>query len=121
MRTSTVFLIIVLLALILSGAVGIIADAAHPEPCRFRIPGDANGDGVVDILDFSLLATHYGTERGDDGYSADADFNCDGVIDDLDLDILTAFYGMALPCSVTTQIEPPTRTELRQGPRGVTR
>jgi hypothetical protein len=115
MRTSTVFLIIVLLALILSGAVGFIADAAHPEPCTFYPPlADANGDGVVDILDFSLLATHFGAVRGETGYSAAVDFNCDGVIDMRDYGILEAQYG-------AVHLSPPTRTELRQGPRGVTR
>ena len=49
-----------------------------------RIPGDANGDGVVDDLDLTALATHWQQPGG----LEDGDFDCSGFVDDLDLTIL---------------------------------
>jgi hypothetical protein len=61
------------------------------------IPGDANGDGVVDVGDLGILATNYGTTTGatwDRG-----DFNHDGAVDIGDLGILAANYGQPTAAS----------------------
>jgi hypothetical protein len=55
-----------------------------------RIPGDANGDNMVDVGDLGILAANYGGsnktwERGD--------FNGDKLVDVGDLGILAANYG----------------------------
>ena len=55
------------------------------------LPGDANGDGSVDILDLDILGMNFG-KIGGSAYS-DGDFNGDGNVDLLDLDILGANYG----------------------------
>ena len=47
-------------------------------------PGDANGDGIVDDLDLTALATHWQQAGG----WADGDFNDDGFVDDIDLTVL---------------------------------
>lgn len=54
------------------------------------LPGDANGDGVVDVGDLGILAANYG---GSGKTWAEGDFNDDGVVDVGDLGILAANYG----------------------------
>jgi hypothetical protein len=39
------------------------------------IPGDANGDGDVDICDVVKLCAAYGTRIGDPGYNVNCDIN----------------------------------------------
>ncbi len=63
-------------------AVGVINQA---------LTGDANLDGVVDVLDLDALAYHWGQTRG--ASWTDGDFNDDGVIDVLDLDLLAGNWG----------------------------
>lgn len=48
-------------------------------------PGDANGDGTVDLLDLDILGQNFGSQ---DATLNQGDFNGDGVVDLLDLDIL---------------------------------
>jgi len=52
------------------------------------LPGDANGDGFVDVSDFAILGKAWFTGYGDPGYDARADFNGDGFIDVSDFAIL---------------------------------
>ena len=47
-------------------------------------PGDGNGDGHVDGLDYLLWAGNYGTHPGPDGDASDGDYNDDGWVDGLD-------------------------------------
>ncbi|MBN2024716.1 MAG: autotransporter-associated beta strand repeat-containing protein [Pirellulales bacterium] len=58
---------------------------------RPSLPGDADGNGVVDKLDASALASHW-LQRGGAIWSQ-GDFNGDGDVDDLDLAILAANWG----------------------------
>lgn len=48
------------------------------------IPGDGNGDGWVDGLDYLLWAGNFGTHPGADGDVSDGDYNDDGWVDGLD-------------------------------------
>ena len=54
------------------------------------IPGDANGDGSVDLLDLDILGTNFGTSPAT---FAQGDFNGDNTVDLLDLDILGTNFG----------------------------
>jgi hypothetical protein len=54
------------------------------------IPGDANGDGMVDVGDLGILAANYG---GSGNSWSQGDFNGDGLVDVGDLGILAANYG----------------------------
>jgi hypothetical protein len=56
-----------------------------------RIPGDANGDRMVDVGDLGILAANYGKLFGANW--AQGDFNGDGAVDVGDLGILAANYG----------------------------
>jgi hypothetical protein len=54
-----------------------------------RLPADVNGDGVVDLIDLSIVAKAFGTE----GKGIPADVNDDGVVNISDVVILAAHYG----------------------------
>jgi len=54
-----------------------------------QIPGDFNGDGVVDGFDFDILAQNFGGSGG----LAEGDANGDGLIDGFDFDILAQNFG----------------------------
>jgi formylglycine-generating enzyme required for sulfatase activity len=56
-----------------------------------RVPGDANGDKMVDVGDLGILAANYGATSG--ATWAMGDFNGDGAVDVGDLGILAANYG----------------------------
>ena len=57
-----------------------------------RLPGDASGDGLVDVGDLGILGANYGLS----GSNQLGDMNGDGVVDVGDLGILGANYGTAL-------------------------
>lgn len=56
-----------------------------------RFPGDANGDGGVDLTDLSMLSSAWG-QTGSPNFSP-ADFNGDGRVDLTDLSILSSYWG----------------------------
>ena len=51
------------------------------------LAGDSNGDNVVDIVDFSIFRSKYGTA------SAQADLNGNGVVDIFDFSLLRTNFG----------------------------
>jgi hypothetical protein len=57
-----------------------------------RIPGDANIDGTVDVVDLGTLAMNYDLQSG--ATYAMGDFNGDGKVDVVDLGILASHYDM---------------------------
>jgi hypothetical protein len=63
----------------------------------FGDPGDANGDGVVDQNDLTLVHSLFGKTSDDDGYLLAADFNRDGIIDESDIDVVERFLGAEYP------------------------
>jgi beta-glucanase (GH16 family) len=48
------------------------------------VPGDGNGDGWVDGLDYLIWAGNFGTHPGPDDDMSDGDYNDDGWVDGLD-------------------------------------
>ena len=56
-------------------------------------PGDASGNNAVDILDYSILATAYGTSKDGPGWDRRADFNCTCHIEILDYSWLATYYA----------------------------
>jgi hypothetical protein len=58
------------------------------------LAGDINGDNVVDLDDFSLLAQAFGSNSISANWNAAADLNCDGVVDLLDFTILAQNFGL---------------------------
>jgi hypothetical protein len=56
-------------------------------------PGDANGDGAVDVSDLLMLASAWACHTGDPNYNALCDFNSDGVVDVSDLLVISQYFG----------------------------
>ena len=54
------------------------------------LPGDANGDGVVDVADLGILGANF---AGTEAQFTDGDFNGDRAVDVADLGILGANWG----------------------------
>ena len=58
------------------------------------IPGDANGDGAVDVADLGVLGANFGMSGA---VFSDGDFNGDNVVDVADLGILGANWSGSQP------------------------
>jgi hypothetical protein len=82
------------------------------------VTGDANLDGVVDVIDLGLLATNYGGST--DIIWNNGDFNADGVVDVIDLGLLATYYGSGSLHGVQTP-EPTTLGLLALGALGIIR
>jgi len=54
---------------------------------------DINGDGLVNILDVSAVASSYGSLIGSTLYNPRADFNVDGAVNILDVSLIASFYS----------------------------
>mgnify|MGYP006282442965 CR=1 FL=1 len=67
--------------------------------CQNRIefgpftPGDLNEDNTVNVDDFRIFSSNYGTSMSDPEYNILSDFNCDGVIDKPDFAAFSAAYN----------------------------
>jgi subtilisin family serine protease len=64
------------------------------------LTGNANGDHVVNIQDFGILAGTYKKLSGADGFDTRADFDCNGAINITDFGLLAANYGKRCPLEV---------------------
>jgi hypothetical protein len=60
-------------------------------------PGDLDGDGFVNVTDFTLFAAAYGSQTGDADYRPLADIVCDGCVNVTDFTAFGAEYGTACP------------------------
>jgi hypothetical protein len=56
------------------------------------LPGDTNGDGVIDDLDLTKLRAYFGTKSGDALYHLYLDPNQDGVISEADVALIGYYY-----------------------------
>ena len=59
-------------------------DAMYLDVAPSNLPGDGNGDGWVDGLDYLLWAGNFASHPGSDGDASDGDYNDDGWVDGLD-------------------------------------
>jgi lysophospholipase L1-like esterase len=108
-----------------------LADSLHPNPAGYAIigqawfdaieavlplPGDVNGDGLVNIFDVNMISAHW-NEVGPDG-----DANRDGIVNVFDINyvsshwtpvmpvpepsgIILGLVGLALACRVINRLE----------------
>ncbi|MBO0889010.1 hypothetical protein J2P12_07920, partial [Candidatus Bathyarchaeota archaeon] len=54
---------------------------------------DMNGDGIVNILDLSYVASVYGITANSSTYNPNADVNASGTIDIVDLAYVAAYFN----------------------------
>jgi hypothetical protein len=59
-----------------------------PEPV-----GDVNGDHVVDILDFSIIAKAFGSQPGQPNWDVRADLDGNGIVDIADVILAANFFS----------------------------
>jgi len=59
------------------------------------LPGDINGDWVVDAFDFALFGMAWGSLKGQPAYNPAADFNNDGRVDAWDLAVFVKYFGQS--------------------------
>ncbi len=68
-----------------------------------NMPGDANGDGVVDVADLGVLGANFNQSNMT---FADGDFNDDGIVDVADLGILGANWSASQATGNTSALVP---------------
>src|SRR3989344_157421 len=88
-----------------------VSPTATPFPTPAGVPGDANGDGMVDNADYTIWLAHY-NQRTING-SRDGDFNSNGIVDGVDYTIWRNNYGRGvtgtpIPTVATTATPTPT-------------
>ena len=60
------------------------------------LPGDANGDDIVDIFDLTKVQIGYDSKLGESNWIPEVDFNKDDIIDIFDISIVTQNFGERL-------------------------
>ncbi len=73
------------------------AEFTSPEAIyvAMTIPGDVNGDGVVNCTDLALTKASFNKRQGQAGFNAGADFNGDGIVDIKDWTLITQTVPVA--------------------------
>lgn len=61
------------------------------------IPGDVDGNGKVDLVDFVRLALAFKSQIGQPKWNPNADIDGNGVVDQADVNILAQHYGQHYP------------------------
>jgi hypothetical protein len=74
-----------------------IVHTTSNTPVIITIPGDVDGNSVVNILDVVQITGLYGKKRGDSGFKMNSDLNNDGAITILDVVGCTGHYGQHYP------------------------
>jgi hypothetical protein len=62
-----------------------------------KLMGDVNGDGIVELMDFSIVTDAYGSYPGHPRWNPDCDFNQDGIVEMMDFLILSNNYAKSYP------------------------
>ena len=62
------------------------------------IPGDVNGDGVVDCSDIAVVKAVFGMKTGQQSFDIRADVNSDGIVDIRDLSFVSQHLAARTKC-----------------------
>jgi hypothetical protein len=61
------------------------------------VPGNVNGDDIVDMKDITTILRAYGSTPGQPKWNPNSDVNCDDVVDMKDITITLRNYGQTEP------------------------
>lgn len=75
------------------GGTGVAAPASAPLSFSNGGPGDADGDGMVNIKDYNLIIGAFGSAAGGATYDEKADLNSDGMVNIKDYNIVIENFG----------------------------
>jgi Dockerin type I domain len=64
----------------------------------FSVPGDVNGDGVVNCVDLDIVKASFGKKVGQLGFDPRADVNGDGIVNILDLSSVARQLPAGMVC-----------------------
>ncbi len=81
---------------------GIETEEIHEGPAN-DLPGDTNGDGVVDLIDLNNVRNHF----GETGENVPGDTNDDGIVDLSDLNAVRNNFGATAPAPAPSPIQDP--------------
>ena len=70
-----------------------ITTGANIATTSVMLEGDANGNNLVNVSDFSLLATAFGKTSVQVGYNALTDFNNDGIVNVSDFSLMATNFS----------------------------
>jgi hypothetical protein len=76
-------------------AVNLVVSSGSEPICDVAPDPDLNNDGVVNILDVSLVSSCLGQDPSSVAQCKIADINCDGVVDMTDMNFVTGSFGQS--------------------------
>lgn len=82
--------------------IGLTAGHTQDASLDTLTASDVNADGIVNILDLTLIATHFGETPTED-QRPNPDVNGDGIVNILDLTLVASYFGKksGIPFEVT--------------------
>ena len=79
--------------IVINGGATLTNNANVTLVLSYRIFGDVNSDGVVNVNDLALVTSHMGQDPTSPGWDPNADVNSDGIINATDVAMVTANFG----------------------------
>ena len=64
----------------------------------YRGPGDVNGDGWVELMDFWYISLAFGSRPGDPNWDQRADLNFDDIVELMDFYVASQNFGNTYDC-----------------------
>ena len=100
------------------GDTGTVDMGYHSPRCAPGLPGDVDGNGVVDGLDLTGVITAWETAPGDALWNPIADLDCNGVVDGLDLTAVISNWTTAAPAAAASESAAPAWATTKPGRSG---
>jgi len=69
--------------------------SANTGTTAVLLEGDTNDSNLINVTDFSLLATAFGKTTGQVGFNSQADFNGDGIVNVTDFSLLATNFNQS--------------------------
>jgi Mg-chelatase subunit ChlD len=70
----------------------IVTSVPNPNQSPRQVQGDLNDDGAIDVDDYTIFYTSFGSCEGNNYYNSDADYDADGCISFIDYQTWYGYY-----------------------------